>query len=1257
MRGILVALCAAAAACTPKLAGQCSVSADCQAGETCSPDGLCLRSQGTQSTDGGDAGTDGGGTDGGGTDGGAPASTIDLLTPASGATMAGHFHVSAQSDSTNLAAGVDFNVTNAVGGAMLGQLSVATPAANVWSGDLTLSDSAFGGGAKVTAVLHRTGLSDVVSSAVPVVVDQSAPSIDSFDAGGWSARDAGLLVVASVSDDRTGVASATLTLPDGGTYAATLVGSLAAAATFHVPAADVVAAGHAASVPFSLAASDAVGNRAGRPDASVLEVDDEPPAIGIVAPDPLLWRAGALDLAAVIGDGKGSGVATTSLTIGGASIAGLPDAGSAYTFHADLPTLFPATEGPVALQIVAVDAVGNSADAGYSILVDDVPPSFAPSIATAADYTDSGGTRWFKAGAGTITVQAAIDAGAGSPLDDSSLSATFTGGSAVAGGSGPFTFAIPRALGAGVEGAQHVALQGRDTAGNAGGAGIDIDFDDVPPAVSADTSNPANTAWHSADAGNLSFTASAVITDQGSGVASASLGGTAGAAGASAWQFGVTLPSTATLENAAYPLALLAKDNIGNQTSGQLTFAVDNSPPSVSSAQVDTAFDGTDSASQGWFQGPTACPACGAVQVSAVISDGYLVASSVVAKAGGNSYPGTLVSGRWQFQLPRSLGLHAAAALAVAFDAQDLAGNHPVSPPALSLQFDDVPASAFKPAVAADATWYARAAGVKPSVAVTIGTPPRSGMSSMALKVSGQSDIACAANSATSYTCVLPSTYAPAASEAALDFSVQAASVTKISSSNTGARNFDDLPPVFTNVVAAPYPAAAADATSWGHDGAHFTLRDSGTLYSFTVYDCGAGVGSITATSVAPSLGTHGQGSLAAYGPAHACANGNNATVYKVDVTGNLATSAAGAFTAMDDSVTVGATVADAASGQAHTQSSSTTVAVTRRLWHAALGVSVGELALGPNLFAAGIGGLYGFNPVNGGQSTWSTKGSSLGSVAPNAGTPAVLYSQGFTVYADNAAGPGNFGSCPVTGGNGIASPSLASGSSGVTTSDTRGAVSCGSQTDPNGCFQLCCAGAYACSNNSCLFNPCNCATYAYTYYTDSLNLSGSTVSCAAGGTQGTVCSGVAGSGLSYAVSIPNLYVGSNGSTWVAENGAGTVLNTWGGAITSGHGWPMIDGSNPAVAYLPDVAGGGIDAVQLGASGFVGRLYNLSPPFPAVVADMALSAAGVLYVLSGNNVYAILTDSTGALSTQASAWPAQCHDPCRSSLAGYACPY
>ena len=80
--------------------------------------------------------------------------------------------------------------------------------------------------------------------------------------------------------------------------------------------------------------------------------------------------------------------------------------------------------------------------------------------------------------------------------------------------------------------------------------------------------------------------------------------------------------------------------------------------------------------------------------------------------------------------------------------------------------------------------------------------------------------------------------------ETPLAINVVASTVTKVSSTGTGTRNFDGAPPTIIATAAIPYPAAATGTPlAWSHDGSHFNLRDSGTLYGFTAFDCGGGNG------------------------------------------------------------------------------------------------------------------------------------------------------------------------------------------------------------------------------------------------------------------------------------------------------------------------------------------------------------------------------------------------------------------------------
>jgi hypothetical protein len=278
---VFVSAALAALACTPKLNGTCRANADCLGqGESCGPEGLCLRAGATLpgGDDGGDGGSDAGATgatDAG--DAGNSTASVEMLAPAAGAFVQGHFHVSAFANANVAITGITFAATAAATGAALGQLDPPAGSGSTYSGTLDIGSAGFGGGATIRAILHLSGLADVTSAGVSVVVDQAAPAIStSWDGGVWAARDGSFTVLASVTDDRSGVASADLLLPDGGAYAGVISGT---AVSFSVPAAELAGPGETADVSFSLAATDRAGNRGSWLNASVLHVDDAPPLI------------------------------------------------------------------------------------------------------------------------------------------------------------------------------------------------------------------------------------------------------------------------------------------------------------------------------------------------------------------------------------------------------------------------------------------------------------------------------------------------------------------------------------------------------------------------------------------------------------------------------------------------------------------------------------------------------------------------------------------------------------------------------------------------------------------------------------------------------------------------------------------------------------------------------------------------------------------------------------------------------------------
>jgi hypothetical protein len=1083
LRTSIAVLLAFTAACAPQLDGVCTVDADCgRTDEVCSG-GICLRR--------------GAGNSG--------PIAVELTSPAAGAQVSRAFRVAARVTGEAALADVTFIVANSANGAQLGQLAVNSGAAGIWSGAVTLDASVFGGAASVRAVAHRSGQADVVSSAVPVVIDQNAPAIAAAWSEEWYARDAGLSLAVTISDDRSGVAAAELQLPDGGVYSATLGGS---AAVFHVPASDVGAPGAVTVLPVSLSVTDVAGNRASV-EGKALRVDDEPPAVALVPVSSAGWFGGALDVAATAGDGAGSGVASTQLLIDGRLAADGTSSASGWSFQADLAHLLPETEGVVALQVVATDVAGNAGSAGQLIQVDTVAPA-------------------------------------------------------------------------------------------------------------------------------------------------------------------------------------------------------------ISAAQVVSGADGRDAAGQDWFRGPTAAPGAGDIVVSAAIVDQNLVSTGVAAPAaiaGGARYPGTADAGRWTFAVPRSVGLNATGPVAVTFDAQDLAGNHPVASPSLALYFDDVSAQAFKPVIAADSTWYARSATVRPNVAITFPALPRSGIAAVILRGAGQTDSSCMKSGGSAYLCTVSSTSAPAAAETALAFEVIATSASGVASASSGSRNIDDAPPVVSSAAPVPYPPPGGPP-SWSHDGSHFNVRDAGVLYAFTAYDCGSGVRSVSAFSLAPSPATRSV-TLTDSGARQACPNGAVATVYDVALSANLSTLPAGTFPAADNMLNLNVTVVDGASdGGAgvvrHPASQAKAVAVTRRLWQTAP-AGISRLALGPLLVASSSGTVSGLARGDG-ATVWSrSQGNVLAPpvVGGLPGAPVVYFATGSASVPGAAlnqvsAQDGSFvgSACLVLaapfptcqGGFRTHSASLAVATDGTPVLADNFYVDTGVNGEAD-----CWSAAYAVSRGCSSWIPStlnhnldglfigrqgraffidaqvSAFTGPQTRTLQERPLGGAgpvngpgcgsiDLLTDAGGADAPVCNGARYT-FSGSASWPSIWTGSASPTrtlpaldlFFAGDGAAYSLAN-GSAIPgfNGAGSPLlIDGSSPPVLY--SAAGPTLSALRISAGGYGPTAFGL-PSIPgSTIDDALLDRAGTLYVASNGQVSAIAVDSPGPAGGMA--WPTRNRDSCRSNNLEFACPF
>jgi len=1073
----IVVLLVFAAACAPQLEGTCTQDIDCKRADEYCSGGICLRRGASGSV------------------------SVEMTSPAAGSQLSRAFHVAAHLAGDGAISDVTFLVANSANGAALGQVAVNAGTAGTWAGTVTLDAAAFGGPANVRAVAHRTGLPDVVSSPVPVVIDQNAPAVAPAWGEEWYARDAGISVAVLAADDRSGVASAELQLPDGGTYSAAINGSTA---VFQLPASDLGPPGAVAVVPVQLSATDVAGNRASV-DGGTLRVDDEPPTVGLTPLSTTAWFGTGLDVAATAGDGAGSGVASALLLVDGKPAPAGTRNGGDFTFHAELAQMVPGREGHVTVQVVATDAVGNSGSASQSIQVDTIAPM-------------------------------------------------------------------------------------------------------------------------------------------------------------------------------------------------------------ISAAQVDTAADGRDAAGQDWFLGPTNVPGAPDIVVSASIADLNLVPDPV-AVVGTTRYPGTEAGGRWTFAIPRAVGRNAQGPIVVTFDAEDLAGNHPVASPSVALYFDDVGASSFKPSVVPDPAWYGRNDAVRPPIAVTLPALPRSGISSVILRPAGQmmQDSDCEKVGPAGYQCRIASTFAPSGVETALAFQVIATSVAGVVSTSSGSCNIDDAPPVISTAAAIPYPAPAG-ALSWSHDGAHFNVRDNAVLYRFKAHDCGSGVRSVTAFSLSPQPATRAV-SLADSGSRQSCANGTVAVIYDVSVSADLATLPAGTFPAADNVLNLSVTVADGpgdgASGLVpHGASQTKAVAVTRRLWQTgAQGMS--RLALGPWLVASSGATVAALDPRDG-HTVWNNPGNVLGSpvVGGSAAAPVVYYATGPSTESGSTLKQVSAGNGAAVAGDCLVLANAATSCRGgfVTHSASLALATDGTPVVADNYFlDLATNGEFDCWNAAVtVWHGCS----SWIANTANLNLDGPFVGRAghvffihkpispsagpqqgvlresdlvaggkilgpecssidlltdAGGADAPACNGQRhsfdgsgfspfwpGASVSPARTLPpldlffaadgNAHSLATGSSIPGFNGAGAPL--------------LIDGSSSPVLF----SGGGatLSALHISASGYGATALGL-PPVSGPIDDTLLDRSGTLYVASNGQVSAIATSSPGPAG--GTAWPTRGRDNCRSNNLEFACPY
>lgn len=871
-------------------------------------------------------------------------------------------------------------------------------------------------------------------------------------------------------------------------------------------------------------------------------------------------------------------------------------------------------EGPQTFTLTVKNQAGNTATATAAVYFDDVPPRLPAQLALplpgawVARTAQDGGPAMHEVdlavddpGSGVQSVVAIPDGGIAVPLSvkSSGLYAAQVGfGAAPAMAAGPYA----------------VQIVARDHLGNQSVQNYPVLVDDAPPSIDAGV----DTRWYGVS-GATTATPSVSISDLGSGVASAVISASGGGSSAAALDGGTPAAGTWSAvqpillptapRDTPLPLAVQATDAVGNVTTNPagITLNFDNVAPIVGTPSLITPPDGVVGGNP-WFQGPSVNSSN--IEIAAAIAEPNLDSSAnnaprinFTSYPGGvqtaNSVPGTLQpDGRWHFVVPRLGGQNATGGgTPYTIVARDLAGNISANAPQVTLYFDDAAANSFKINVPVDTLWYSRngSAGTqKISLGSSTGSVPVSGLRSIALSSGGATVGSC---DLTSGNCSLDAGAAPAAKEAAYAFSVVATSNAGVTSTTAASRNVDDLAPVIDGSGTVPYPAADSGPLGWGHDGAHFTLRDSGTLFTFTAYDCGAGVGS----SPAPFVGGSPSGvgvSVTASGT-HACSNGSTATVYSYAVTLSSGFGGApiGSYPAADNLVTVGLGLADRASGSANAGSTSKQVQVTRRLWltNDATAPGYNSVALGPSEVVAGNStAVVTLSRTSG--ALWSQLSSAKGqfAIGSNAGaSPVAFISSGKVLNAVDLSSGSVLGTCALVTGavlNGsftLKSMLLLDSSDVLTSSTYQQITSCSTCAD--------CTGAVTCTPSTQCGGACGGAVTQPISNRTRMN---PTSGCA------DVSSSYPDFGNGVIGASGNLiYLASNTSLAAVPAAGGTPVT---GSIAAASGF-ILGSGGPGVdaVFFTDSAGAGVERSDYAGGAFANKWRN-----PAGLAPLTQSPAG-----------------------------------------------
>lgn len=270
-------------------------------------------------------------------------------------------------------------------------------------------------------------------------------------------------------------------------------------------------------------------------------------------------------------------------------------------------------------------------------------------------------------------------------------------------------------------------------------------------------------------------------------------------------------------------------------------------------------------------------------------------------------------------------------------------------------------------------------------VTATLPGLPASGVASVTLTPATGSAIVLAGTTSTTYGFTLQTTAAAPGIEGPFSFTVAVKTVVQQSANASGSRNVDDVAPTMGPITVLK-PTPGSGPLAFGHDGIFFNLTDGSLpVLTFIGYDCGSGLnGPNNGSSIVPGPGSAPISSVAS-GATFTCPNQNIAKVYTYTLALDPATIARSSLPNENNSVPISIGLADPLG---HGVGAGPSIPVTRRLWQSA-SIGATKIALGPQLFTLGSGGLIAVNKATGANTTWDAQATVAGADVAVGGTSA----------------------------------------------------------------------------------------------------------------------------------------------------------------------------------------------------------------------------------------------------------------------------